>query len=58
MDVVSTIVSEFEIGTLVEVGAGLGHVTTGICDEMRRKGIKIPVIISDKVPQISKPAQY
>ncbi len=54
MDVVSSVLDKYEIGTLVEVGAGLGHVTTGICDEMRRKEIEVPVIISDKIPQISE----
>lgn len=49
---VSSILSSVKVGTLVEVGTGPGRVTQGICEEMIKRKLSIPLIISDRAPGI------
>jgi len=51
--IVSSIIREVEIGTLVEIGTGPGQVTAGLCKEMIRHNIAVPIVISDRSPSIS-----
>ena len=55
--IVSSIITTVEIGTLVEVGTGPGQVTVGLCEEMVKNNITVPMIISDKAPTISQTAE-
>jgi len=50
---VSSIIRTVKIGTLVEIGTGPGHVTSRLCEEMVKHNITIPIVISDKSPNIS-----
>ncbi len=49
---VSAIISKVRVGTLVEVGSGPGQVTQSICEEMVKRNLSIPLIISDRAPGV------
>ncbi len=51
---VSAILSNAKVGTLVEVGTGPGQVTHSICEELVKRNLSIPLIISDRAPGIAQ----
>ena len=52
--IVSSIMRAVPIGTVVEIGTGPGQVTEGLCREMARHDMSVPVIISDKTPGVAR----
>ncbi len=51
---VSAILANVKVGTLVEVGTGPGQITQSICEEMVKRNLSIPLIISDRAPGIAQ----
>lgn len=57
VDIVTGIIANVDIGTLVEVGAGTGTVSADICRAMTKKTkTAVPFIISDQSPMIRQTA--
>jgi len=55
VDIVTGIIKKVDVGTMVEVGAGSGKVTSDLCDAMTKNGsTNVPLIISDQSPMIKQ----
>jgi len=52
--IVSSIIRKADIGTLMEIGCGPGQVTSGLCEEMTKDNINVPIVISDRSPIVSQ----
>ncbi len=55
--IVTAILKTRQIGTLAEIGTGPGQVTEKLCAEMTNYNINVPLIISDRSPNIAETAE-
>jgi hypothetical protein len=53
VDLVSSLLQNTTVGTLVEIGTGPGQVTSRLCEAMVASKRSTPIIISDRSPSIS-----
>jgi hypothetical protein len=59
VDILTGILTNVAIGTLVEVGAGTGGVSANLCSAMKKNNLlDVPLIISDQSPIIRQTADH